>query len=186
MAILDYKSRVLGQDEHVSPDVVASMITEIGRTHSERLSDSARHSVESIERDAAAAIAKLKEIGISAIGEIRGFAVATSLKTQEAAVKAAERLEAFRRQPYTMAETATEADAATEMVIDAAEQAAILLHEAADAALRNLVAVTNEASSAILAAAKAAEDRVEAALQKALARIREVMRLEIANYRGSG
>lgn len=179
IAISEYRRHVLDSESGEPPEVVEAMIADIGRIHSEHMSDSARLSIEAIQRDADAAIAKLKEVGDTAIGEIRDLATSLSLRTQANAAVASEKLKAYRQHPHTEEDAAAEEDAASRMVVDAAEAAAIALRQGAEEALGQIHRITDEACANIRAAALVAQGRIEATREKALARLRQVVEFHI-------
>ena len=175
LAISEYRRHVLDSDSADSPEVVEAMIAEIGRVHSEHLSDSARQSIEAIQRDADAAIARLQEVGVAAIADIRDLATTLSLRTQAEAAKACERLKTYRQHPHTQEEVVAAEDEAVQLLADAAEVSAHALRDGAAAALRNIHGITDEACANIRSAAIAAQTRIEATREKALARLRQVV-----------
>jgi hypothetical protein len=183
MAVAEYKRHA--QEQSPPPDVstIETAIQAIGKAHTDQLSQGARLSVEAIEREAAAAIARLKEIGSNAITEIRDFAALTSIKTHENAAHAAERLRSFRQSPQTLDAVAAEGDKAAAIVLEAAENAAVTLREAADVAFGKIMVVTDEACETIQAAAREATLRIEMAREKALTRIRAAAHLHIDAHR---
>lgn len=158
---------------------VEASIVAIGHIHSTQVTESARHAVEAIERDAQAAIAKLRQLGNAAIEEIHTFAMATSLRS-EAATRADELMKTFKETPHTMEEAAAEGGKAAAIILAAAKSASDTLQQKLDATLRNIHAVTEEACQAITIATAKAVERVEAARGNALERIGEAMRQHLS------
>ena len=175
VAVAEYKRHVQEHPQSVPLTTVAGMVGQICDKHVEEIQLGGRQSIETIERDAQLAIAKLKEIGNAAIQEIRGLEHAISAQIEQDAAMAAERLRAFREKPHTPEEVMAEAENAARKVEAAASQAISQLHHGVDEAIRNIQATTDEACRQILAAAEAACKRLTLAQEKALGTIRTVV-----------
>lgn len=160
-----------------SPGIIEDLILDPWGANGERVSDSAMRSAEAIERDADAAMAKLRDIGRAAISDIHNFAVGASLKAQVTAGLAAEKLGYYRRHPHSIAATLNGADKATEIVVKAADDVATILRQASDAAIHNTQAAINDGCARIKATAEQAARQIETARDRALGRIQGVARI---------
>jgi len=174
MALSECERRLRDPGPETSSEAIIATILDIERHHQELVSSGAKQSVEAIERDAAAAIAR-QEIGAAAIDNIRDLAGEIEAAVERNAQAAAEKLATYRQHPHTCEEAAAEGDVAAKIVAAAAEAAAMSLRRAAEAALGQIHAVTCDAGRTILASAKAAESRIETARDKALAQIHQAV-----------
>jgi len=179
MAIAEYTRHVQAQSKDVAPEVVKGMVSEIGTVHSSEISKSAAQSIEDINRNAEATIAKLKGLAVAAISDISDLAKGISVKVQVNAALAVEKLKTFRQRPHTLEEVAAEADKAAKMIADAAEIAADFLRQAVAGSIRNINLTTDDACENIGIASKVATERIVAAMNKAQHLIHEMVLLHL-------
>ena len=176
LAVVEYKAFVKSQSPSVPLETVASMVHEINERHVSRLSERAAESIKAIEANAQSAIAKLKEIGAAAIGEIHDIASEISAGVETAAAQAAEELIAFRLNEHTFAEVAEEADKAAQVIEEAAMSSTNQLRNAVAVAIEKIQTAADESAGVIAASVKAATERIADAKAKALRTVAEVVR----------
>jgi len=171
-AISEYKRLLVGGE---SRETVSAMIKEINRRHSAEMTLNSKTAIEGIERDAAAAITKLKAIGAAALDDIHCLAKEVSWRVEDDAKLAAEKLATYRQTPHSAEEAVAEADQAAKIVREAAEESSRHLQRTLDAAIRNITATADEACANVAEASKRATERILAALDEALRRVQEVV-----------
>jgi len=166
-------------------EVVESALLEIGRHTTERLIASARESVEKIQQDAEAAIKVLRETGAIAISEIQSLAIGVSEQTVRDAELAAEKLKEYRKSKRTLDEAVSEGDDLAHIVAKVAEEVSLRLQNEIKATLARINIVTNEACEAVRETAIAAEKKIQESHDRAVARLRDVLRTFLQSNGGA-
>jgi hypothetical protein len=156
-------------------EVVEAALKEIGRNTTLRLIDSAKESVEKIQRDAEDAIKLLQETSAIAIREIQTLASDVTVQTKRDAELAAQKLKEYRKRARTSDEAASEGEDVADIVIKGAAEASLRLQEAIKKTLAEINRITDEACSVLHEASLAAEKKVAQGCEQALARLAQTL-----------
>lgn|GEM_PF-3959931 len=169
-------SRWASQAAVQTKDVVEAALTEIGKQTGLRLIATAGKAAEMLQQDAEAAMQVLKETRVSAVRDARALAADAAEQTTREARLAAGKLKDYREDARAAAAAASDGDDVAQIVIGAAEVAAVKFQEAMKAALDNINAVTDAACLAVQEAALASKKNIEEGIAHALAQLQDTLK----------
>lgn len=173
LAVIDVRMR--DQNSTKLSDLHVAMISEIGRTTAEGISQNAQESIQAIQNDAAEAIALLKQNASNAISMIQNLSTEISQRIDLSAKRAQEKLEQSKLHHRTAEELIVEAESQKALIAEAAKASSQDLQRCVEDSISNLHAATDAASAAISEAVTTSRQRILAARDKALVRIYEIV-----------
>ena len=173
LAVLEIRSRAADTD--ITNDQVAAMISEIGYSTREEITNSASDAVGAIRQQAEAAIGRISDLAKNSIMEIRSSAEKYADRVRENAEIARRKLEERNRTDRLPENATDDAQEAAARVLQCSEETTKALHANVSSVIHDINALTGDILSMISESVAKAEARVLAARDKALASIQRVL-----------
>ena len=175
MAIKRYKNIFETQDGENPIGKAENSLKAIENSYIASASEQTRNLIESLERDAQIAIAKIKALGTEAINQITELVEDVAGAVDGNASLAAEKLQAFHLEEHTLEEAASEAERAAVLVEKTATEASKKLKSSLKEAVDNIQMTTDEACLKIKIAVASSTERILLAKESSLAMFRTIV-----------
>jgi len=173
MTILQIQSTT--SEQQLDPELLTSMITEVGHHASEEISTGAEQTIAAIKRQAEAAIGQISSHAKNSINDIKSLADDYAKRVRENAEIARRKLLQEKEAGHTESEAQEDADEAAKTVLDFSLKTIETLHNKVSAAVKEIDALTTMVLEEISNSVSSAEARIYEARDRALASIKDLL-----------
>ncbi|MCR4379160.1 MAG: hypothetical protein NUV50_13845 [Rhodospirillales bacterium] len=173
IAVLQLEQYAVGDSENISKH--QTMILEISRTTTRKISTAADEAIKTIQRDAIEAIERMQENAAGAIKTIHTIAETLAHEVEARAAIAQEALATEQSQARTPEETIDNAQASIDEILAHAHVSREKLHEATTKIIADMEAMSTSAIHSISQAMTAAEQRIAEAKNRAIAQVESLV-----------